>query len=327
MSSLTHGRVGNPYSTSSAHISQVPKKMQATEKTRRFSTMTSHQMFTLWWNEPWVRNLVLLLSPVGIIDATFTILLFNQLGADFEYNPFVRVALQSEWWIVWFFIDAFSFFLFIMMAGSYYLHTRRSAVDNRIGIVSGLVAMRVGLAAHNVIRFYGVVPAVFGSLITGLITFIVVDSLLDRTSDVSWHGFKQWWRHKSDRRHDEKLMKRVRKPNRGVEHQLNERTARESDSEMNKTEDAPTQSSQSVWRKRAFYILGAIALFIIMPYVLIFISEITGVASFTDIYGPLVFWNQLSAPAFLIGFIAICIFTASIMYLILRSFEVQEGAW
>lgn len=301
--------------------------MQSPEKTRKFSTMSTNQMFTLWWNEPWVRNLVLLLSPVGIIDATFTVFLFFELGARFEYNPIVRAALQSEWWIAWFLIDAISFFFFIMMAGSYYLHTRKSLVDNRIGIVSGLVALRVGLAAHNVIRFHGVFSAVFGGLMTGLVTFIIVDSLLDRTSDVSWKGFKQWWTHKLDRRHDEKLMKKVKKLDRGDETQLDEKIEREIDAEITKTEEPVVTSSQSVWRKRAFYIIAAISLFIIMPYFLVFLGEITGVAAFTDIYGPLVFWNQLSAPAFLIGFFSICIFTASIMYLILRSFEVQEGAW
>ena len=75
------------------------------------------------------------------------------------------------------------------------------------------------------------------------------------------------------------------------------------------------------------YILAAIALFIFMPYFLVFLSEITGAAAFSDIYGPLVFWNELSAPAFLMGFVSICIFVAVIMYLILRSFEVQDGAW
>jgi hypothetical protein len=301
--------------------------MQAAEKTHRFSTMTSHQMFTLWWKEPWVRNLVLLLSPVGVIDATFTVLLFGQIGANFEYNPFVRAALQSEWLGVWFFIDAISFFLFIMMAGSYYLHTRRSLVDNRIGIVSGLVALRVGLAAHNVIRFYGVFPAVFGGLMTGLITFIIVDSLLDRTSDVSWQGFKQWWKHKLDRRHDEKLMRKAKPLKRGDETRLDKKIERDIDAEMTKIEEPVVQSTQGVWRKRALYILGAILLFIFMPYFLVFLADITGVSAFSDIYGPLIFWNQLSAPAFLLGFFSICIFTALIMYLVLKSFEVQEGAW
>jgi hypothetical protein len=301
--------------------------MQTAEKTHRFSTMTSHQMFTLWWEEPWVRNLVLLLSPIGIIDATFTILLVDQIGAHFEYNPFVRAALQSDWWGVWFFIDAISFFLFIMMAGSYYLHTRKSLIGNRIGLVSGLVALRVGLAAHNVIRFYGVFPAVFIGIMTGLITFIIVNSLLDRTSDVSWHGFKQWWKHKLDRRHDEKLMRKAKQLKRGVETQLDEKIEREIDAEMAKIEEPVVQSTQSVWRKRALYILGAVALFIFMPYFLVFLADLTGVTAFSEIYGPLVFWNQLSAPAFLLGFFSICIFTALIMYLVLKSFEVQEGAW
>lgn len=305
----------------------MPDKLQTTEKTHRFSTMTSHQMFTLWWQEPWVRNLVLILSPVGIIDATFTILLFVQIGAHFEGNPLVRAAIQSEWWGVWFIVDAVSFFLFIMMAGSYYLHTRRSLVDNRIGLVSGLVAIRVGLATHNVIRFFSEFPAVFGGLMMGLITFIIVDSLLDRTSDVSWNGFKQWWRHKADRRHDEKLMKIAKKPTTGDETQLDEKIQREIDAETTRVEEPVTSSGQGVWRKRAAYLLGAIALFIFMPYFLVFIADLTGVTAFRDIYGPLVFWNQLSAPAFLLGFFSICFMTAFIMYLVLRSFEVQEGAW
>ncbi|MHA1575929.1 MAG: hypothetical protein ACTSU3_01070 [Candidatus Thorarchaeota archaeon] len=64
-----------------------------------------------------------------------------------------------------------------------------------------------------------------------------------------------------------------------------------------------------------------------MPYFLVFLADVTGVSAFSEIYGPLVFWNELSAPAFLLGFVAICIFTASIMYLILRSFDVEGGAW
>ena len=154
-----------------------------------------------------------------------------------------------------------------------------------------------------------------------------MDGLLDRTSDVTWRGFKQWWKHKSDRRHDNKLMKKAKKSDRGDVTQLDEQIEREIDSEHPKTEDTDKPGDQSHWLKRAKYIIGAIALFIFMPYFLVFLSEITGVAAFSEIYGPLVFWNELSAPAFLIGFVAICVFTAAIMYLILRSFEVQGGAW
>jgi len=289
--------------------------------------MTTHQMFTLWWHEPWVRNLVLLLTPVGIIDGVFTILLFNEMGPGFEFNPLVQMALHSEWWIVWFFIDAISFFLFILMAGSYYLHTRNSLVNNRTGLVSGLVALRVALAAHNVIRYFGVFPAVFGGFMFGSITFVVMDSLLDRTNDVSWEGFKQWWKHRSDRRHDQQLVKKAKRIERGAESEMDEKIAKEIDKEISKSDEIKGPRISKVWRKRAAYILGAIALFIFMPYFLVFLGEVSGVSAFTDIYGPLVFWNNLSAPAFLIGFISICVFTAGIMYLVLRSFEVEEGAW
>ncbi|MFW9788794.1 MAG: hypothetical protein ACFFE2_00840 [Candidatus Thorarchaeota archaeon] len=296
--------------------------MQTPEKARKFSTMTSHQMFTLWWEQRWVRNLVLLLTPVGIVDATFTVLLFNELGHGFEFNPLVQIALQTQWWIVWFFVDAISFFLFIMMAGSYYLYTRNSAVDNKTGLVSGLVALRVALAAHNVIRFHGVFPAVFGGFMFGSVTFIIMDSLLDRTNDVSWEGFKQWWTHRMDRRHDQKLMKRTVRASKGDISKMDEVVEKEIDAEISRAE-----GYGSPWKKRVIYLLAAIALFLFMPYFLVFLGEVSGVTAFTDIYGPLVFWNELSAPAFLMGFVSICIFTAVIMYLVLRSFDVQEGAW
>ena len=283
--------------------------------------MTSHQMFTLWWGERWVRNLVLLLTPIGLVDAVYTILLFQQIGAEFEYNPLVRAALLSEWWIVWFIIDALSFFLFIMMAGSYYLHTRHSLVNNRTGLVSGLVAIRVGLAAHNVIRFQGEFSALFAGFMFGVTTYIIMDSLLDRRNDVSWEGFKQWWKHITDRRQDDRLIRKAIRSTQGDDTQLDEKIEKEIE-----TTDDSIQGG-SFWRKRAMYLLGAIALFIMMPYFLVFLGDITGVTSFTDIYGSLIWWNELSAPAFLLGFISICIFTASIMYLILRSFDVQEGAW
>lgn len=107
---------------------------------------------------------------------------------------------------------------------------------------------------------------------------------------------------------------------------MDEQTEREIGSEISKTADTEIQSG-IFWRKRALYLLGAITLFLIMPYFLGFLGDMTGVTSFTDIYGSVVFWNELSAPAFLLGFVSICIFVVTIMYLILKSFDAQEGAW
>ncbi len=289
--------------------------------------MTTYQMFTLWWEEKWVRTLVLILTPVGIIDATYTVLLFNVLGPSAEFNPIVRIALESQLWWVWFFIDAISFFIFIMMAGSYYLHTRKSLVANRTGLVSGLVSLRVGLAAHNVIRFYAGVPAVLGGIIFTGITFIIMVSLLDRTSDVTWQGFKQWWKHRTDRFHDYRLTKKAAKSSLGDETQLDEQIEREISAELPKATETDEPGYPNKWLKRILYLLAAVALFIFMPFFLVFLGDVTGVSAFSDIYGPMVFWNELSAPAFLLGFLSICVFTAGIMYLILRSFEVQDGAW
>ena len=122
-------------------------------------------------------------------------------------------------------------------------------------------------------------------------------------------------------------MKKVKKPVQGDEAQLDEHIEKEIDAEISKIEEAEQPSGRRLWRKRLMYIFGAIALFIFMPYFLVFLGDFTGATAFTDIYGPLVFWNELSAPAFLLGFVSICVFTAVIMYLIMRSFDVQEGAW
>ncbi len=293
--------------------------MTTSQKTSTLSSMTTHQMFTLWSQEKWVRNLVLLLTPIGFIDAIYTVLLFNALGPSFEYNPLVRAALESPWWFVWFLIDALSFFLFIMMAGSYYLHTRTSLVRNRTGIVSGLVALRVGAAAHNLIRFYGIYSAFLGGFLVACITYVIMDSLLDRTSDVSWKGFKQWWRHKYDGFHDRRLIQSAKKTERGDETQVEEQTEEEMEVEL------PTRSRH--WGKRVLYLLIAVSIFIFMPFFLVKLAEWSGAAAWTEEYGPLVFWNAVSGSAFILGFIAICFFTATIMYFILKSFEADEGSW
>ena len=57
------------------------------------------------------------------------------------------------------------------------------------------------------------------------------------------------------------------------------------------------------------------------------VAYATGVGSFTDIYGPLMFWNELSGTGFLVGFGVIIGMIALIMFLILKAFSVEEGAW
>lgn len=290
--------------------------MQTTIRRKSFATMTSRQMFSLWWNERWIRSLVVLLSPIGLIDAVYTYLLFHTFGMDYEYNPLVRMALTSDLWFVWFIADVVSFSIFAMIAGSYYLHTRSSIFDSRVGWLSGIVAFRVGAAVYNVLLFYDLAPALLGGMAVTVLTFLAGNKLLNRKTDVSWVGFKGYWRAKYDRLHDRFLL-------RGLSGELEI----EADTPMTNEGVKPQTGISRVWIKRMGYLVLAVMIFFLTPFVLGIVAYVTGVGSFTDIYGPLMFWNELSGTGFLVGFGVIIVMIAVIMFLILRAFSVEEGAW
>lgn len=283
---------------------------------KSLATMTSKQMFSLWWNERWIRTLVILLSPIGLIDAIYTYLLFHTFGMNYEYNPLVRMALTSNFWFIWFVVDVVSFSVFAMIAGSYYLHTRSSIFDSRVGWLSGIVAFRVGAAIYNVLLFYGLAPAALGGMVVTVLIFLAGNKLLNRTTDVSWAGFKGYWRAKYDRLHDRFLLRGLPGESRI-----------EADTHMTDEEVKPQTGISRVWLKRMAYLTLALMIFFLTPFALGVVAEVTGVGSFTDIYGPLMFWNELSGTGFLVGFGVIIIMIAVIMFLILKAFNVEEGAW
>ncbi|MGY5874721.1 MAG: hypothetical protein RTU30_03150 [Candidatus Thorarchaeota archaeon] len=82
-----------------------------------------------------------------------------------------------------------------------------------------------------------------------------------------------------------------------------------------------------VWAKRLGWLFLAMLVFIGTPFILSMVGDLTGVTAFRDIFGPLVFWNALSGPAFVIAFAVIVGLVAAIMFFILKSFETTEGAW
>jgi hypothetical protein len=89
----------------------------------------------------------------------------------------------------------------------------------------------------------------------------------------------------------------------------------------------PQASLRHVWIRRAAYLAVAIAAFVGLPLILIIIADLTGVVNFSQIFGDLVFWNELSGPSFVIAFFTIIIFVGFIVYLLLNVFETSEGAW
>lgn len=284
------------------------------------STMGSRQMFFLWWQEKWVRGLVLAISPIGLIDAVYTVLLFQAHGAEFEYNPIVRFALTTYWGIIWIVADIVSFVLFAMIAGSYYLHTRRSIFENHTGWLSGLVGLRVGAALYNVTLFYGNPEPVFWGTLAALATYFCSEKLLARDRDISIKGFKNYCRNKYDRVHDRFIMRGTDPENEKDVESLNNNRIEEASME--------TKSVKLVWFKRAGYVALAIAVFISAPFILTEFARATGGLYWNDLYSRTTPWgNALTAGTLLGAFVIILVMMAVSSIFLMRAFEETEGAW
>ncbi len=276
------------------------------------TSMNIQDMFGLWWDVPWVRYLVLLLLPIGVIDAYYTHLLLATYGPEYEYNPFVRLAFIHNLGIVWGIVNIVSFALFTMLIGSYYLYTRGNISGNKTPYLSLLLCMRIGIAIYNVFVFYWVYEAPFFAAIGGALSYVVISGLMSRDNDVSIKGFKRYFRAKYDRFHDKILTLGL------------EDTAAK-DLKPLKSHEEP-KSSRSLTRRIA-YILIAIGLFVSFPFVLTCIAEFTGAAAWTEMYGDLFYWNYLSAPTFMMGFVLVIVVVGVVLYLLLRAFDTTEGAW
>lgn len=274
-------------------------------------TMSVTEIFSLWWKERWVRGLVLALSPIGLVDAIFTFLLFQAHGPEFEYNPVVRLALTSDWWFAWVVIDIISFVFLAMIAGSYYVHTRKSIFGNQTHWLSFLIALRVGVALFNVLTFYMDPYSFFWGSLGAILSYFAVGRLLSRERDISMTGFKRYWRAKYDRGHD-----------RFITRGLKMEEAEESTSEI---ESEPT--SRTVMLKRAGYLSMVIVVFVSTPFVLTVVGSVTGALSWNAVFGDTFHWNTVAGQSFLAGFVAVLILISMMMYFMLKAFSTTEGAW
>ncbi|MHA1247658.1 MAG: hypothetical protein ACTSPE_10055 [Candidatus Thorarchaeota archaeon] len=284
---------------------------------KTLSTMTTRQMFVLWWHEPWIRYLVFSLSPIGFIDAAYTVLLVQTHGLEYEANPLVRFALSTEWWAVWFLLDVFAFSLFAMIAGSYYLHTRSRIFGNKIWWFTALIGFRVAAACYNMLLFYGLEAPLGLAILLGFISFYISGSLLSRTEDVTKEGIVSYVRRRIRNLHDWYLMRGVRRP---VE-SMPEMAVSHPDAELGAT---PGETRLIHLLKRAAYISAAILVFVSTPFVLLMLADVTGAGEWSKRFGPLIFWNEVSGPAFVIGFMVIIALTAAMIYFVLKAFGVQE---
>ena len=277
--------------------------------------MTTREMLSIWWEEKWVRYLVFSLTPIGLIDAIYTVLLWNSYGAAFEFNPFVRYALSTDWWFLWFVIDIVSFSLFAMIAGSYYLHTRSRIFGNRTGWLAALLGFRIGAAAYNILLFYGFQAAFTAAAIAGIGSALLLRGLLGKTEDISKQRISGYWTGKYDSLRD-RLLKRGTK--------VIEPTA---PTHVATPVEAMQRDSTSLWLKRAAYLSIAALVFVTTPFFLVMVSDLTGAHTFSEIFGNIVFFNELSSTAFLAGFSSVVLLVIAMMYFILKAFSAKEGSW
>ncbi|MFX1330395.1 MAG: hypothetical protein ACFE9W_02465 [Promethearchaeota archaeon] len=285
---------------------------------RSLSTITPKQFCTMWWGTRWIRNLVLLLIPIGIIDAAFTLLVTWQLGWEIEFNPITQFFLSAGLWPVWALMNIGGFALFSMLAGSYYLHTRKDVRGPDSSWLALIIALRVAMAAYNVtyyfIPFYiSLYPPIWIGFATFVLGFIMFDKLLSRTDDFSWRDFKRQVSARINSIHDARLIRAASKVA-----PIDEPMTGTITSQPN------TPMSASSWLKRGAYLCGAAAAIILMTMVIEFVGTASGLIAARGQFGAYYVLTDYSGRWFLVSLCMILFFIGLSMFMIVRAFDVES---
>ncbi|MGV9170532.1 MAG: hypothetical protein ACOC38_11405 [Promethearchaeia archaeon] len=288
--------------------------MKMSEKSS-LANMDLLDMFGLWWDVVWVRYLVLSLIPIGVIDGIYTSLLFAAHGPEHEYNLLVRLAFMNNLGMVWVIVNIVSFAMFAMLAGSYYLHTRENVFGNKTRWLSLLISIRVGGALYNIFVYYWIWQAGFLAMLGMFLVYIGMNTLLSQDRDVSLDRFKRYFRARYDRFHDALLT-------RGINQTPEEKALIMNEEDSNKKTDGA-----NTWAKRIAYILIAVLVFVSIPFILTEIARLTGALDWTGVFGGTFYWNYISGPTFMIGFIMVIGVVAVAVYLMFKAFDTSKGAW
>jgi hypothetical protein len=174
------------------------------------------------------------------------------------------------------------------------------------------VGFRIGAAAYNILLFYMFGAAVMAAVFTAVVSSACMWLLLRRTDDISRRGFREYWAVKYNLWRDRRLKRGVQVPAKRA---------------LVMPAPEPVRDTKAVSLKRAGYISVAVLVFVTAPFFLVMLADLTGASSFSEIYGRFIFWNQLSGPAFVIGFFAVVMLSAAMMYFILKAFSAGEVIW
>jgi len=73
--------------------------------------------------------------------------------------------------------------------------------------------------------------------------------------------------------------------------------------------------------------LTAIIVFVAIPFVLVGIARFTGASDWSGLFGDIFYWNYVSGPTFIMGFVMILGAVGIAVYLIFKAFDTGKGAW
>jgi len=278
--------------------------------------LTIRELSTTWWSKPWIRTIVLLLIPIGIVDVYYTLLATDRYGVDVEFNPITRFFLGNDLWLPWAIMNIIGFSLFCMLAGSYYLHTRGNLEGPNTLWLSLIIALRLGLAVYNITYFYipfvvTVYPPLWTGVFTFTITFVAMDKLLTRRDDITQHSIKSYFTVRLSNIEDARMIRAA-----GPGMQTLEEDA---------IPPAPKSALQkNVWAKRGVYLVLGVVMILAMGWIVEVIGVVTGLAEWSERYGAFVFFNELSGRGFLLSMVGVLSVASISMYFIIKAFETTE---
>jgi len=278
--------------------------------------LTIRELSTTWWSKPWIRTIVLLLIPIGIVDVYYTLLATDRYGVDVEFNPITRFFLGNDLWLPWAIMNIIGFSLFCMLAGSYYLHTRGNLEGPNTLWLSLIIALRLGLAVYNITYFYipfvvTVYPPLWTGVFTFTITFVAMDKLLTRRDDITQRSIKSYFTVRLSNIEDARMIRAA-----GPGMQTLEEDA---------IPPAPKSALQkNVWAKRGVYLVLGVVMILAMGWIVEVIGVVTGLAEWSERYGAFVFFNELSGRGFLLSMVGVLSVASISMYFIIKAFETTE---
>jgi len=296
---------------------------------KNLSTITPRELFTGWWAVRWVRALVLMLIPIGIIDTLYTIGMTEIYGYEVEFNPITRELLAAGYWLPWSFFNIMGFTFFCMMAGSYYLHTRSRPSGPDTFTLSIVIALRIAMVGYNVTFYYlpwvaGMVyPPFWAGGFTFILSLYLMNKLLKRQYDISWSQTKYYFTSRITNYRDAKLITST-----GVRQRVTTSTKnwnRETKHEIAATLPKVTKVWwKRAWIKRIAYLGGSLFTFVFMGISLQLISEFTGLSRWSDSHGPFFVLNEVTGPPVMASFLAIIVFISISLVFIFKAFSTTD---